>query len=187
MQFESHLGRCVSPRQGGGSFGFPCLLGLPWLILHLFMPWGPTDDMTCGDFLKMFFSGRRAYRWRGGGLVPVCPAKRGVYVVHTGVSFLPLLLCGSLLACFSRDGQEDPRKPRDLPASTHATSGKGFAGWIGPIGGASGAGSAVTPWGRCSGSTGIDWWGRIRFSVPRAAGMYPPGTTPGRAPYSLHL
>src|SRR6478672_3209911 len=44
----------------------------------------------------------------GGGLVPVCPAKRGVHVVHTGVRFLPLLPCGSHLACFPRDGQEDP-------------------------------------------------------------------------------
>ena len=71
-----------------------------WLVLYLFMPWGCGDDMTCAKFFRILWPRYAVSSGLGERLAAVCPAKGGVYTVHTRVQVMPLLVGDSLLAHF---------------------------------------------------------------------------------------
>ena len=72
-----------------------------WLVLYLFMPWGCGDDMTCANFFSRFLASIRCFfGGLGERVAAVCPAKGGVYSVHTAVRVMPLPVGGAFGAHF---------------------------------------------------------------------------------------
>jgi hypothetical protein len=86
-----------------GSLGPPFLCWCrAWLASYLFISRSCGDDMTCGKFLGNFLVLDSFVLLAGGEVGGRLSGKGCVDTVHTGLSVLPTLRCGSVLADFCR-------------------------------------------------------------------------------------